>query len=83
MLRDVESKFLDVDILRALVKEVYHQAMHNPCSFTRGRAGWELHKLNKKYEQSKMELVQICDQSVSEEELSEFLSNQQIQFKKS
>lgn len=83
MLREVESKFLDVEIIRALVKDVYHQAMQNPCSYTRGRAGWELHKLNQQYQARKKELVLLCDQSVSDEELSAFLASQNIQFKSS
>lgn len=79
-MHDVEAKFYDAEILRCLVKEYYLHAVQNPCRYTRGRAGWELHKLNQKYEKCKKELVQLCDQSVSDKELSSFLASQGIQF---
>lgn len=78
MLKQVEDKLLDVDILSALVKEAYQFAVQSPCRYTRGRAGWELHKLNRQYEARKKELVQLCDQAMSSEELYDFLHSQNI-----
>lgn len=79
MLRQFESKWYDVELLRALSKELYFQSVSNPCRISRGRAGWELLKTNQAKKQRQKELVRLADQAMTSDALYQVLQSQNIQ----
>jgi hypothetical protein len=81
MIEEVEKMSLQVDTGRKLVKKYYHEACHNPCSYTRGRAGWELYKANYKLRKLQREYVMLCDVVMSPSELYLLLSFENIKIK--
>jgi|GEM_PF-2190205 hypothetical protein len=81
MIDQVESLWFDVEIQGQLVKEFHHQACHNPCSFTRGRAGWELFKANHKLKKMQKRYVILCDLSLSDRELYRLIQSENLKIK--
>lgn len=83
MIKAFEDKWFDIELILAVRKEAYYQSVQNPCKISRGRAGWELLKKTQSFKARQKELIHLADQAVSEQELSNFLESQQIQFKTS
>jgi hypothetical protein len=77
-MKEVESKWHDVEITRILAREYYQIACHNPCRHARGRAGWELLKVNQTKSKFQRQYVQLCDQAVSRAELTRFFQSQSV-----
>ena len=78
MTSTIESKCLEIELLREVSREYYFQSLHNPCRMVRGRAGWDLLKNVKTIRQSQKEYVSLCDQTMSRAELYLFLKNQSL-----
>lgn len=78
MIKQAESAWYDVEIIRRYRKEFYHESVQNPCKVTRGRAGWELLKLTRSLQAGQKAYVEICDQAVKQDELYNFLKSQSL-----
>lgn len=78
-MKEVESKWYDVELVRQLAREYYHQSCHNPCRINRGRAGYELLKCNQTKKKFQRQYVELCDETMSNESLYQFLQSQNLQ----
>lgn len=78
MIKDVEAKWYDVEIIRNFRKAAYHESVHHPCRITRGRAGWEMLKATESLKARQREFVELCDMAVSRKELDQFLKSQSL-----
>lgn len=76
---EIESKFYDVEILRQIAREFYMEACQNPCKISRGRAGWELLKTNATKRKFQRQFVELCDQTMSDQELYQNLQSENLQ----
>ncbi|WP_057935828.1 hypothetical protein [Algoriphagus resistens] len=79
MIEAITSKWYDLEILRSLAREYYFQACHNTCKFSRGRAGWDLHKTNMTKRKFQRQFVELCDMAMSDKELYQLLKSENLQ----
>jgi len=78
MIEQVETKWYDVEIIRSFRKAAYHESVHHPCRFTRGRAGWELLKATQSLKARQLEFVALCEEAVPDTEIRQFLKSQSL-----
>ncbi len=74
----VQSKYAEIEKILQLKKKLYHDSIHNPCRISRGKAGWDLFKANRKLAAEQKLYVRLCDNAVSDEVLQGFLITQSI-----
>ena len=77
-MKDLETRFLDIEIHRTQKRELYHISVHHPCRISRGKAGWELYKANLIQKDRQRILINMVDQEVSDQELADFLHSQHL-----
>lgn len=78
MIKDVENKWYDVEIIRKFRMEMFHESVHNPCKVTRGKAGWDLLKATQSLKARQREFVELCDMAVPDKEIRQFLRSQSL-----
>lgn len=79
MLDLIESKMNELEVLDSLMK-IYKEeyVKYKQCWKTRGRIAWEHQKTQLKWMTAKKEYVEICDRSMTTEQLENWLQSQNI-----
>jgi hypothetical protein len=78
MIEEVEDQMISVEILRHRRTGLYHISVQHPCRIARGRAGWDLLRATRAFQEAQKKYIALCDRAVSRREFSEFIKNQSL-----